>query len=111
MLKSTISFPDFVKLDLRVGTIKIAEPVEGSERLMKMQVDLGPEIGERQIIAGIALWYTPADLIDRQVVVVVNLESKKMMGMESAGMIMAAGDEEAVLLQPSKGLPAGTIVR
>lgn len=111
MLKPTISFPDFVKLDLRIGTIVTAEPVEGSERLMKMQVDLGSEVGQRQIIAGIALWYKAEDLVNKQVVVVVNLEPKKMMGMESQGMIMAGGDDEAVLLEVGKPLPAGTVVR
>ena len=110
MIKDQISFPDFVKLDLRVGTITIAKVVEGSERLLKLEVDLGKEIGQRQIIAGMAQFYQAQDLIDKQVVVLVNLEPRKMMGLESQGMIIAAGDEEAVLLKPDKKIKNGTVI-
>jgi methionine--tRNA ligase beta chain len=111
MIKSTLTFPDFVKLDLRVGTITQAIPVDGSERLVKLTIDLGEEIGTREIIAGIALTYTPEMLTNRQIIVIVNLEPKKMMGMESNGMVLAAGDSEIALLQPDKPLPNGTVVR
>lgn len=110
-MKDNITFPDFVKLDLRVGQIKEAERIQGSERLVKMQVDVGEEIGMRQIIAGIAMWYEVDDLIEKQVVVIVNLEPRKMMGFESQGMMMAAGDDIAHLLIPDEKVEAGTVVR
>jgi len=111
MLKAPISFPDFVKLDLRVGTVVSAEAVLGSERLVKMEVDFGEEVGKRQIIAGISLQYQTEDLLNRQVVGIVNLEPKKMMGMDSQGMLLAAGDETIALLAPDKPLENGTVVR
>ena len=111
MLKDNIAFPDFVKLDLRIGTIKTAAMVVGSDRLIKLEVDLGEEIGTRQIIAGIGKHYKAEELVGRQVVVVVNLESKKMMNLESSGMILAAGDEEIALLTLDKKLPNGSLVR
>lgn len=111
MIKDQISFPDFIKLDLRVGTILEAEIVEGSERLIKLQIDLGSEIGQRQIIAGIAQHYKAEQLVGRQVIVISNLEPKKMMGMESQGMVLAGGDEEIALLTPDKKVSNGTIIR
>jgi len=111
MLKDPITFPDFIKLDLRVGTIITAEAVLGSERLVKMEVDFGEEVGKRQIIAGISLYYEAEKLIDKQVIGIVNLEPKKMMGMESQGMLLAAGDETIALLTPDKPLENGTVVR
>ncbi len=111
MIKDSISFPDFVKLDIRIGKIKTAENVEGSERLIKMKIDLGKEVGTRQIIAGVALHYQVDQLVGKKVAVLVNLESKKMMGMESSGMILAAGDEQIAFLMPDKDVPAGSIVR
>jgi methionine--tRNA ligase beta chain len=111
MLKDTITFPDFIKLDLRVGTIKTAEKVAGSERLIKLEINLGEEIGQRMIIAGIALQYEPENLVGKQVVVAVNLEPKKMMGMESQGMVLAAGDSEIALLTPDKPIEDGKVVR
>jgi methionine--tRNA ligase beta chain len=111
MIKDTVSFPDFIKLDLRIGTIQLAEKIDGSDRLIRMKISLGEELGERQIIAGIALYYSPEDLVGRQVVVLVNLEAKKMMGIESEGMVLAAGDEDVVLLTASKKIPDGSIIR
>ena len=111
MIKDVVTFPDFVKLDLRVGTVKTAERIDGSERLVKLGVDLGEEIGQREIIAGIALQYDSSSLIGRQVAVLVNLEPKKMMGFESNGMVLAAGDSEIALLKPDKKLPEGTVIR
>jgi len=111
MLKDTIAFPDFVKLDLRVGTIVDAEAVLGSERLVKLEDDFGQEVGKRQIIAGISLQYSVDKLLNLQVVGIVNLQPKKMMGMDSQGMLLAAGDETIALLTPDKPIENGTIVR
>lgn len=93
-MEETINFDDFVKVDLRVGTVVEAERVEGSNKLLKLKVDLGEEIGERQILAGIGRQYLPEDLINKQTVFVVNMEPRKMMGLESRGMILAGGDKE-----------------
>lgn len=82
----------FRKIDLRVGLVKYAEKVQGSRKLIKLIVDLGSE--ERQIIAGLAEWYKPEDLVGKYVVVVANLKPKKLMGMESQGMILATCDKE-----------------
>ena len=88
-----------------------AEPVEGSDKLLKLQIVVGEE--RRQIVAGIRANYTPEDLIGRQVVVVANLKPAKLRGVESQGMLLAATDENggAILLQPDKEAPEGTEVR
>lgn len=104
-----ISFEDFTKLELKVGTILEAEDIEGSEKLIKLKIDLGEE-KPRQILAGVKQWYRPEDLIGKQVVVVANLESRVMMGLESQGMVLMAGDEP-VLLMPQKEVPPGTEIR
>jgi methionine--tRNA ligase beta chain len=101
---------DLVKLNLRIGTIKTVEPVEGSEKLLKLQVDLGEE--QRQILSGIAKWYTPEDLIGKQVVIVANLAPRSMMGLESEGMILCANNEEGpVLLSPVRPVESGASVQ
>lgn len=77
----------FKKIDLRVGLIRNAEHVPGSKKLIKLIVDLGSEV--RQIIAGLAEWYNPEDLVNKYVIVVANLKPRKLMGYESQGMILA----------------------
>ncbi len=105
-----IEFADFMKVELRVARIMEAEPVEGSDKLMKLQVKVGDE--KRQILAGIKQKYSAEDLIGRQVVVVANLKPRKMMGHESQGMVLAADDAvgQAILLEPDKEAPEGTSV-
>lgn len=106
-----IGIEDFAKVQLKVGRVFEAEPVEGSDKLLKLQVHIGAE--KRQIVAGIKANYTPEDLIGRQVVVVYNLKPAKLRGVESQGMLLAATDENggAILLQPDKEAPEGTQVR
>ncbi|MGC1660461.1 MAG: methionine--tRNA ligase subunit beta, partial [Candidatus Acidiferrales bacterium] len=87
---TTITIDDFAKIDLRVGIVKTAERIPGADKLLKLQVDLGSET--RQILSGIAPAYTPEELVGRKVVVVANLAPRKMRGLESAGMILAASD-------------------
>ncbi|MGC9148361.1 MAG: methionine--tRNA ligase [Sulfolobales archaeon] len=82
----------FRKIDLRVGLVKFAERIEGTS-LLRLIVDLG-ELGERQIIAGVANWYDPKELVGKRVVVVANLKPKRIRGYISQGMILAAGCEE-----------------
>ncbi len=104
-----ISFSDFKKLDLRVGEIVEAERVEGSRKLVKLSVDLGNE--RRQLVAGVAEYYDPKDLVGKQIVVVANLQPRKFMGIESQGMLLAAVvDGRPVLLSPEEKVPPGTPV-
>ncbi len=104
-----ISFADFQKMDLRVGSVISAEPIEDADRLLKLQVDLGTE--ERQVVAGIAEHYKPDALIGKQVIVVVNLEPATIRNVESHGMILAASDDSVVLVSPETEVPLGTQVR
>ncbi len=106
-----ISFNDFAKVELRVGTVLEAEEILGSEKLIKLNVDLG-EKEPRQILAGVKQWYKPKDFVGKQVVVVANLEPKVMMGLESQGMMLAADSEDGpVFLTVPKQVPPGTKIR
>lgn len=106
-----ITFEDFAKVELKVGTVMDAEDVEESEKLLKLKVDLGEE-KPRQILAGVKKWYKPKDFIGKQVVVVVNLEPRTMMGLESQGMMLAADSEDGpVFLTVPKKVPSGTKIR
>lgn len=110
MTKEMINFKDFQKLDLRTGTIKEVEPVEGTNKLLKIQVDIGTEV--RQIVAGIAERYKPQELIGKQIVIICNLEPAKIRGVESNGMLLAAdADPEISILTPVKEVPNGSKVR
>ncbi len=90
-----ITIDDFMKVKLRTATVLAAERVEKSKKLLKLQVDLGSE--QRQVLAGIAQYYAPEDLIGKTVVVVANLQPAKLMGMESQGMILAASNDQGQL--------------
>jgi methionine--tRNA ligase beta chain len=106
-----ITYDDFKKIDLRVGTIKEAVKVEGSDKLVKLSVDLGPEIGIRTIVAGIGKKYSPDILIGRQIVVIVNLEPRSLMGVESQGMLLAAsGAEGPILLSVNESVLSGATI-
>jgi methionyl-tRNA synthetase len=83
-----IGIEDFVRVEMRVGQVKTAERIVGADKLLKLTVDIGSEV--RQICAGIAQFYEPESLIGRKVVVVVNLAPRKLRGVESNGMIVAA---------------------
>ncbi len=109
-----ITIDDFKKIELKVGRVLSAEPVEGSEKLLKLRVDCGESDlpTGRQVLAGIAKHYPPSELAGRQIVIIANLESRSMMGLESQGMVLAASDGEIIsLLAPDKDLPAGSDVR
>ncbi|MBZ1349015.1 MAG: methionine--tRNA ligase subunit beta [Candidatus Liptonbacteria bacterium] len=104
-----VTYEDFKKIDLRVVKILDAERIKSSDKLIKIQVDLGEE--KRQIIAGIGKVYNPEDLIGKQVVIVSNLEPKILFGLESRGMILAASDAEQIaLLVPDKKILSGSII-
>ena len=106
----TISFEEFSRLDLRVGTILACEEVENSYKLYKLTVDLGV-LGKREILSGIKKDFSPEELIGTQVLVAANLEPKQMAGLVSEGMILMAVDEDKVtLLVPQKKVKEGTKV-
>jgi methionyl-tRNA synthetase len=86
-----ISIDDFAKVELRVALVKVAEKVKGADKLLRLEVDLGTEV--RQIVAGIAEAYAPETLVGRKVVIVANLAPRKLRGLESNGMIVAASPE------------------
>jgi methionine--tRNA ligase beta chain len=112
MLKPTIAFSDFAKLDFRIGQIVQVEEVEGSDNLQKLTIDLGQEIGIRTILAGIRAYYSSKELEGKAIMVLVNLESKKMLKEESQGMLIAADCEgKPILLIPESKVVPGTIVR
>ena len=104
-----ITIDDFRKIELRVATIKSAELHPNADKLLVLQIDLDGET--RQICAGIRNHYTPEELVGRQVVVVANLETAKLRGLDSQGMLLAASDEGRVIfLTPEKGVQAGAKV-
>lgn len=94
-LKSEIVYDDFAKLDLRMGTIKVAEKVPKADRLLRLEIDLGFE--QRQILSGVAEQMKPEELIGKRVVVVANLKPRKLRGFESQGMVLMAEDREGRL--------------
>lgn len=107
----TISYDDFAKLEIRIGTIVAAEVVPDTDKLIKCTVDFG-EIGTRTIVSGIALWKKPEDIIGRQCPYIVNLAPRVIRGIESQGMLMAPShDDEFALLHPDKEMPKGSRVK
>jgi len=109
-----ISFQDWQKIDLRVGKILEVEDVEGADKLYKLIVDVGKEIGKRTICAGIKQRYSKKELKGKKIIVFVNLEPRKMRGIESQGMLLACvTDDESsvVLISPEKDIEIGSKVR
>ncbi len=109
-LKPEIVFDDFAKIDLRVGTIVSAEKVEKADKLLKLEVDLGFET--RTIVSGIAMHFNPADIVGKQVSVVMNLAPRKMRGIESNGMILMAEDASGKLhfINPETAIDTGSSI-
>ena len=102
-----MTIDEFQKADLRVGKVVAAERVEGSEKLLKLQVDIGEP---RQILSGIGKVYKPEELVGKLIVMIANLEPRMLMGMESRGMLLAAHGEEGrpVILSVAGGVPPGS---
>ena len=106
-----ISYDDFAKLDIRIGTVVAAELVPDTDKLIKCTIDFG-DLGTRTIVSGIAQWKKPEDLVGRQLPYIVNLAPKILRGVESQGMLLAASDEAGVaLLYPERALLSGTKLR
>lgn len=110
-----VKFEQFKELELKVGKVLEAERVEGSEKLLRIKVDLGEE-SPRQLIAGIGKVYSPEKIIDREIIVIANLEprtftlrhSSGQVVLESQGMLLAASDGGPVLLKPDREVPPGS---
>jgi len=103
-----ITYEEFEKIELKVAKIIEAKNVEGSLKLIKIIIDLGGE--KRQIVSGIGKFYTSQELVGREVVIVVNLEPRKIMGLESQGMLLAT-DGNPILIVPDKEVLPGTKIR
>ena len=108
-LKDNISFDDFMEMDLRVGTVTVAEPVPDADKLLRLEVDLGFE--ERQILAGVAEQMDPGDLEGTQVVVVANMAPKEMFGLQSEGMVLMAEEPDGTFVPVTAAAENGSIVR
>ena len=119
--KPTIAFDEFLKLELRIGTIKACEPHPNADKLLRIQLDDGTEEG-RQICAGIKAFYEPDTLVGKQVLFIANLEPRTIRGEISQGMILAGSDihevdedgkpteRDVVVLRPDKPVKAGSPV-
>lgn len=112
MLSMNISFENFKQLEIRVGRIESAENIDGSEKLLKLGVDFG-ESGKKQILAGLAKFYSPSEIIGIEAVFAFNLEPRKLMGLESQGMILAVDGKNGkpILLKPSEEVDPGNMVK
>jgi methionyl-tRNA synthetase len=109
-IKDVITYDDFAKLDVRVGTILTAEKVEKADKLLKLTIDIGLEV--RTVVSGIALHFKPEDIIGQQVTLLANLAPRKLKGIESNGMILMAEDKDGKLIfvQPSALVSVGSTI-
>lgn len=107
--KPEISYDDFAKLEIRVGTVRAAELIPDTDKLLKCTVDFG-DFGERTIVSGIALFRKPEEIIGKQLPYIVNLAPRTLRGVESQGMLLAAspGGDGLALLIPDAEVPNGT---
>lgn len=107
---STISYADFAKLDIRVAKVISTEPIPGKSKIIKGIIDIGTE--QRTVIIGGAQYYEPDDIVGRKVIVIVNLEPKKMAGVESNAMLLAADvDDKPFWLTVEEDIPLGSLIK
>ncbi|MCD4655254.1 methionine--tRNA ligase subunit beta [bacterium] len=107
-----ITYQEFTKLDIRVAKILSAEPVKGADRLICLQVDAG-ETEPRQIVAGLSEFYQPTEMVDKNIIILTNLEPRKMRGVMSNGMLLAASTKDfqrVKLLTVDEDMPPGSSV-
>jgi methionine--tRNA ligase beta chain len=112
--ENTISIDEFAKIQIRIGKILSAEKINGADKLLKLKVDFGePNLpAGRQVLAGIAQYYEPENLVGKECPFVYNLAPRTMRGLESQGMILCpSGESGPVLLHPDKGVPPGSVVK
>jgi len=102
-----INITEFKKIEIRIGKVTKAEKMENADKLLRLQVDFGDF--QRQILSGIAEWYSPEELEGKKLPFIVNLEPRTMRGEESQGMLVAVDSEDKpVLLEPSDDVPEGS---
>ena len=106
-----VSFNDFTKLDIRMGKVLSAGRIEGTDKLLQLEIDMGSDT--RTVVAGLAEFIPAEHFVGKTVPIVANLEPRTIRGVESRGMVLAVevGEKEAVLLLPEKEVPAGSSVR
>lgn len=110
-MKEEVTFDDFLKLDIRVGQIIAASRVEGTDKLIRCEVDFGRDVGSRQIVSGIAEYVTPEEIIGKKFPYLINLAPRIIRGVESQGMILAiAGDEFSLLAPLNDEIPVGSSI-
>jgi methionine--tRNA ligase beta chain len=110
MTDKIVSYEEFSKMDLRIGKIAKADLVQGSRNLVKMLIEIGSE--NRQAVAGIAQYYNPKDLEGKSVAVIANLQPRKMFGLESNVMILAAEDDKTIsILLPDRPVKTGSKIK
>ncbi len=111
-MSELVSIQDFSRFDLRVATVKSVEPHPNADRLYVLKVDLGAELGERQLVAGLRAHYEADQILGRRIIVIANLEPATLRGVESQGMLLAAcTDASVVFLTPEKEIANGARVR
>lgn len=113
-MENIINFSDWEKLDLRVGEIKKVEDIEGADKLYKLTIDLGKEMGKRTVCAGLKAHYSKDELKNRKIILFANLAPRKLKGIESQGMILAAvsrDESKVILLAPENDIEVGSKVR
>lgn len=113
-MKGIISFEDFAKADLRVAKILKVEDIEDADKLYKLTVNLGKELGKRVICAGIKKHYSKDELKNKKIIVVANLASRMLKGIESQGMLLAATSKDesyVILISPEKDIEVGSKIR
>lgn len=109
MKKDILQYPDFAKVDIRVGKVLEASKIEKSKKLLHLKVNLGEDYGIVTILSGIGDVYTPEELVGNKYMFVANLAPRQMMGMESQGMLMAADlEDKAGLIPVNEEIPEGT---
>lgn len=114
MTEGIVNFDDWQKIDLRVAKILKVEDIEGADKLYKLTLDVGKKIGKRTVCAGIKNYYKKDELEGRKIIIFVNLAPRKMRGIESQGMILAAVNEDeskVILLEPEEDIEVGSRIR
>ena len=114
MVEGIVSFNDWSKLDLRVGKILKVEDIEGADKLYKLSIDLGKELGKRTLAAGLKPFYKPSELKNKLCIIFTNLQPRMLKGVESQGMLLAAvspDEKEGHLLQPDSDIELGSKIR
>ncbi len=113
-MEGIIQFSDWEKIDLRVGKIAKVEDIEGADKLYKLTVDLGKQLGKRIVCAGLKKHYSKDELKSKKIILFVNLAPRKLKGIESQGMVLAAVSEDeskVILLCPEKDIEVGAKIR